>query len=204
MPVRCQHRLFLTWFPFTRTTNIYSRRTLLRDPRHRGEDEASRCTSETKTDYIRRIREASTWPWVPFPWIGRSQAERSLLGLWFLQREKRVGCKRRRLTTSPGIVNQFVRASTLISFHKNFRGIYGDQPQGYLIVAEEMKTLTTTNTQVFGGPRSLLQRPRSNPSHQLCTSAELSHTHTQSVYTTTKENNKAPIIDLTEMEIYEP
>lgn len=150
MPLRCQHRLFLTWFPFTRTTNMYSRRTLLRDPRHRGEDEASRCTSETKTDYIRRIREASTfWPRVPFPWIGQSQAERCLLGLWLLQREKRVGSKRKRLTTSFGIVNQFVRASTLISFHKNFMGVYGDKPQGYLIVTEEMKRLTTTNTQVL-------------------------------------------------------
>lgn len=144
------HRLFLTWLPFTRTTNMYSRTTLLRDPRHRGEDEASHCTSETKTDCMGRKREAGTfWPCVPFPWIGQSQAERCLLGLWFLQWEKRVGCKRRRLTTSPGIVNQFVRASTLISFHKNFRGIYGDQPQGCLIMTEEMKRLMTTNTQVL-------------------------------------------------------
>lgn len=120
------------------------------NPRHGGEDEASHCTSEIKTDYIRRIREARTfWPRVCFPWIGQSQAERSLLGLWFLQREKRVGCKRRRLKASPGIVNQFVRASTLSSFHKHCRGVYGDQPRCIWLWQRRWKRLTTTNTQVL-------------------------------------------------------
>lgn len=94
---------------------------------HRGKAEAPSCTSETKTDYIKRVREAATCfpiallpshriscrkvsPECPVPPVGQENLERTI--------------------SLPGIVSCLVGAPTLISHHRDYRGICRAQPRG--------------------------------------------------------------------------
>ena len=85
---RQQHTSFLTSLSLTRrTTNNYLRtRHHWETPKHRGEAEAPPCTSDTKTDRIRRIREVAThWSHCSSPKPAQHHVARSPLSLWFLQ-----------------------------------------------------------------------------------------------------------------------
>ena len=56
-----QDMWFLTSLPLTRTTNLYSKAWhAWENPRTQGRGGSTHCTSETKTDCIRRVREAAS------------------------------------------------------------------------------------------------------------------------------------------------
>ena len=87
------HRTFPIPPPHTiRTTNNYSwTRHHCENPRTWRWGWSTPCTTETKTDHIRRVRGATPrWPHCPCPRLVKHHMERSPLSLWFLQRQKRA------------------------------------------------------------------------------------------------------------------
>lgn len=92
MSPRWRHRTFLILLSLTRRINNYSwTGRHWENPRTREWGWSIPCTTETKTDFIRRVRVgAICWPHCPSPRPVQHHVERSPLHLWFVQGIKKA------------------------------------------------------------------------------------------------------------------
>lgn len=161
---RWQFKLFLISLPFTRRTiSNYLKIRYHKENRRKWEWGWSPPPSVTKTDHIRRGREAATsWPYCPSPKPVKDHVERSPLILWFLR-----GCVWGGENLGDNQHQQhywsLVRAPTLIRPHRYCRVLCG------LSYWECGKGLQQWAYKSWG---THLICPSSNPNQRLCSFAE--------------------------------